>query len=32
MTSTVETKYGQLEGVVEDGLTVFKGIPFAKPK
>lgn len=27
----VETKYGIVQGSVEDGLTIFKGIPFAQP-
>ena len=30
-TPTIETKYGPLQGVHEDGLTVFKGIPYAAP-
>lgn len=28
---TVETKYGPVCGVNENGITVFRGIPFAKP-
>ena len=27
----VTTAYGQLEGTVESGITVFKGVPFAAP-
>jgi carboxylesterase type B len=27
----VATKSGKLEGIVENGLYVFKGIPFAEP-
>ena len=27
----VETRYGRLRGTVEDGLVVFKGVPFAAP-
>jgi len=27
----VTTKYGQLQGIDQDGYTVFKGIPYAKP-
>ncbi len=27
----VETKYGKLQGIYEDGLHVFKGIPYATP-
>ncbi len=30
MTAVVETKEGALQGVVEDGLTIFRGVPFAK--
>jgi len=30
MTAIVETKEGRLQGVEEDGLTVFRGVPFAK--
>jgi para-nitrobenzyl esterase len=29
--STVTTGYGKLQGVEEGGLSVFRGIPFAKP-
>src|SRR5262245_44914826 len=28
---TVETSYGKLQGTVEKGVAVFRGIPFAKP-
>ncbi len=31
MSAIVETSYGKLEGVEQDGLAVFRGIPFAKP-
>ena len=31
MTAIVETKEGRLQGVEEDALTVFRGVPFAKP-
>jgi len=31
MGSTVETRYGRVEGLVEPGLQVFRGIPFAAP-
>lgn len=31
MPSVVETKTGKLEGVDDDGLRVFKGVPFARP-
>lgn len=27
----VETKYGKLQGVKEDGCVVFKGVPYAQP-
>ena len=27
----VETKYGKLQGVKEDGCIVFKGVPYAMP-
>lgn len=27
----VQTKYGSVRGINEDGITVFRGIPFAKP-
>lgn len=27
----VNTKYGKVQGIIEDGLTVFKGVPFAAP-
>jgi len=30
MTTIVETKDGSLQGVEEDGVTVFRGVPFAK--
>jgi para-nitrobenzyl esterase len=29
--SIVETQYGRLQGVVGDGVRVFKGIPYAEP-
>jgi para-nitrobenzyl esterase len=29
--STIEISYGKLRGTVEDGVCVFRGIPFAKP-
>lgn len=29
--STVTTQYGKVEGIQENGYTVFKGIPYAKP-
>lgn len=29
--SIVDTQYGKLEGEKEDGYTIFKGIPYAKP-
>ena len=28
---TIQTKYGLIEGVQENGYTVFKGVPYAKP-
>ncbi len=28
---TVKTKFGELQGVSENGCTVYKGIPYAKP-
>ncbi|HUO05554.1 MAG TPA: carboxylesterase/lipase family protein [Candidatus Binataceae bacterium] len=31
MSTTVTTRYGRLEGENQDGLFVFKGIPFAAP-
>jgi para-nitrobenzyl esterase len=31
MSTTVETKYGALQGVEEDGLVVFKGVRYAAP-
>jgi para-nitrobenzyl esterase len=31
MSRRVETRYGTIEGVEEDGIRVFRGIPFAKP-
>ena len=31
MTAILEIKEGRLQGVEEDGLTVFRGVPFAKP-
>ena len=31
MTAIVETKEGRLQGVAEDSLTVFRGVPFAAP-
>jgi para-nitrobenzyl esterase len=31
MSTIVETSYGKLEGVEQDGLAVFRGIPFAQP-
>jgi para-nitrobenzyl esterase len=31
MTTVVETSTGKLRGAVEEGLHVFRGIPFAKP-
>ena len=31
MSVVVETKEGSLQGVSEDGLEVFRGIPFAAP-
>lgn len=30
MTAVVETKEGALQGVVEDDVTIFRGVPFAK--
>ena len=27
----VETKYGKIQGVEQDGYTVFKGVPYAQP-
>jgi para-nitrobenzyl esterase len=30
-TQVVETRYGKLQGTVEDGVSVFRGIPFARP-
>ena len=29
--SPVKTESGLVEGVIQDGLTVYKGIPFASP-
>ena len=29
--AVVETRYGRVEGLEEDGLSVFRGIPFAQP-
>jgi para-nitrobenzyl esterase len=31
MEPTVETSYGKLRGTAQDGLAVFRGIPFARP-
>jgi para-nitrobenzyl esterase len=31
LTTQVQVKQGRLQGTAEDGLLVFKGIPFAKP-
>lgn len=31
MAAIAETKYGKLEGTEEDGLHVFRGVPFAAP-
>ncbi len=31
MGPTVETSYGQVRGTVEDGVEVFRGIPYARP-
>ncbi|WP_281310096.1 carboxylesterase/lipase family protein [Flavobacterium flavigenum] len=31
LTTQIEVKQGRLSGIEEDGLLVFKGIPFAKP-
>ncbi|MBN1781656.1 carboxylesterase family protein [bacterium] len=31
MTALVKVESGQIQGISEDGLTVFKGIPFAAP-
>jgi carboxylesterase type B len=27
----IDTKYGTISGVIENGYTVFRGIPYAKP-
>ncbi|HIT79769.1 MAG TPA: carboxylesterase family protein [Candidatus Faecivivens stercorigallinarum] len=27
----VKTKYGQVQGVVEDNITIFRGVPYAQP-
>ncbi len=31
MAQVVETRLGRLQGTSEDGLEIFRGIPFAKP-
>jgi para-nitrobenzyl esterase len=30
-TTTITTTYGPLRGTLEDGVTVFRGIPYARP-
>ena len=31
ISTVIKTEDGQIEGVVEDSITVFRGIPFAEP-
>jgi para-nitrobenzyl esterase len=30
-TTSTRTSYGSLRGVAEDGLVIFRGIPYARP-
>jgi carboxylesterase type B len=31
-TTTASTSYSSLHGVAEDGLVIFRGIPYARPR
>ncbi|MGL5260090.1 MAG: carboxylesterase family protein [Lachnospiraceae bacterium] len=27
----INTRYGKIEGIIENGCKIFKGVPYAKP-